>query len=81
MGKKYKVKLFTSTEKGKEFTDFYIDVDDIKGFYNPDKAQGFPKEKEAINIFHGGGISTILKEKHITDYLYENFVKECVESN
>ena len=79
MGKTYKVKLFTSTEKDNEFTDFYIDVDDIKGCYNPDKAKGFPKDEEAINIFHGGGISTLLNEKHIADYLFDRFVKNCIE--
>ena len=79
MGQTYKVKLFTSTEKGQEFTDFYIDVDDIKGCYKPDKAQGFPNDLDAINIFHGGGISTILNEKHIADYLFERFVRKCVE--
>jgi len=79
MGQSYKVKLFTSKEKDQEFTDFYIDVDDITGCYKPDKAQGFPDEQEAINIFHGGGISTILNEKHIADYLFERFVKNCVE--
>jgi hypothetical protein len=79
MGKSYKVKLFTSTEKGNEFTDFYVDADDIKGCYKPSKAQGFPDDMEAINIFHGGGISTILEEKHIGDYLYDRFVKNCVE--
>ena len=80
MNKTYKIQLFTSQEKGSEFTDLYIDIDSITGFYKANKAAGFPKDKEAINIFHDGGISTILDEKHIADALFEKFVKNCIEN-
>lgn len=80
MSKTYKVQLFTSEIKGEEFTDLYLDIDSITGCYKADKASGFPEEKEAINIFHDGGISTILDEKHIADALFEKFVKNCIEN-
>ena len=81
MGKTYKVQIYTDTTDNTQFKDFYIDVDSITGCYAPDEDPEFPREEGGINIFHEGGLTTILKEKHIGDYLYDRFVKDCVELN
>ena len=75
MGQTFKVKLLTGETPKDRWTDFYIIGESISGFYIPGKEEEF----DSINIFHDGGISTILQEKHITDYLLDRFVKKCIE--
>ena len=76
----YKVKVYTDGEDDSAFKDLYIKAESITGFYIPENGENFPKDKQAINIFHDGGISTILQEEHITSYLMDKFVAECVEN-
>lgn len=75
MGKIFKLKLLTDATKNDGFIDLYVKADTITGFYIPEKNA----EYDSINIFHDGGISTILQEKHITDYLNETFVQKSIE--
>ena len=77
----YKVKVFTDGENDdNKFMDLYIKAESITGFYIPESGESFPEDKEAINIFHDGGVSTIMQEEHITSYLMDAFVAECVEN-
>jgi len=72
----FKAKLHTDSED-EPFKDFYIKAESITGFYIPEDIEG--REEKGINIFHEGGLSTIMQEKHITDYLYKTFVKPSIE--
>lgn len=75
-----KLKLWT-TEDGKTFLkDVYISVENIIGFYIPEKAEEDQHiETEAINLFlYGMDMITVSQEKHIVDYLTERFVKPSI---
>jgi hypothetical protein len=72
----YKVQIETDSED-EPFKDFYLEVDCISGFYIPEDE---PDLEPCINIIHDGLISSIKQEKHITDYLYEKFIKTCIEN-
>ena len=62
-------------DKG-EWRDCYLDVSKVLGFFIPD-----PKEAgKAINIYFDGGVFTIKQEKHILDYLLENFVNKSIKN-
>ena len=71
----FKLKLLTDSVDNNGFKDLYVQADSITGFYIPEKK----KDYDCINIFHDGGISTILSEKHIQEYLTKNFVNNCIE--
>jgi hypothetical protein len=76
MGQTFKVKLLTNKTEDDGFTDLYIIGESISAFYIPEKKEDF----NSINIFHDGGISTILQEPHIEKYLMDRFVKKSIEA-
>jgi hypothetical protein len=75
MKQTFKVKMLTDSSQNDGFIDLYIEAESITGFYIPEKKADY----DAINIIHDGGISTLLTEPHIKDYLYERFVVNCVK--
>jgi hypothetical protein len=72
----YKVQIQTDSEDA-PFKDFYVKVESITGFYIPEEEDDL---EHCINIIHDGLLSSIKQEKHITDYLYEKFIKTCIEN-
>lgn len=75
MSKTIKLQLLTDSKDNNGFCDIYLTTASITGFYIPEKKEDY----EAINIVHDGGISTILSEKHVIDYLDDTFVVDCIK--
>lgn len=75
MSKTIKLQLLTDSNDNNGFCDIYLTTESITGFYIPEKKEDY----EAINIVHDGGISTILSEKHVIDYLFDTFVVDCIK--
>jgi len=74
----YKLQLYVYNTKEEvfEYRDFYCDVTTISGFYIPNVEED---NELTINIFIGSELINIKQEKHITDYLYNEFVNKAIE--
>tara|TARA_R110002167_G_scaffold331706_1_gene538364 strand:+ start:14715 stop:15137 length:423 start_codon:yes stop_codon:yes gene_type:complete len=80
----FKVKLWVSEDPDAEnpdatiFKDMFLDVNQITGFYIPDREPDNIDEDgrpiDGITLFAGGGVISVKSEEHIKDYLYDNFV-------
>ena len=62
------------------WNDFYLDVEQICGFYVVPEAEFIQNELVMpIVIYVNGENYTIKPEKHFQDYLMKRFVNKCVE--
>lgn len=73
----YKLQLYAVFDENRfEYIDFYCDVTKITGFYIPEVEDD---GELTINIFVGGELVNVKQEKHITDYLLNEFVNKAIE--
>ena len=72
----YKLKLWVIGADGEsKFTDFYLDVNRIEGFYMPEEEED---EGVGITILVNGYFSTIKQQAHIERFLVEKFLEPSV---
>lgn len=76
----YKLKIWLEVEEEGYWSDFYLDLSMIDGFYLPLEYDDEKEDDKGINLFINGQLITVKQEKHITDYLYENYI-EVAEEN
>jgi len=76
----YKLKGWTYNiaERSYKWTNLYLDVTQIFGWYIPEDDGGFDADA-SINIYVPGDVFTIKQEEHITKYLLETFVEKAIE--
>lgn len=73
----YKLQLYVYLDEEKfEYRDFYCDISKITGFYIPDTEED---DELSINLFFGSELINVKQEKHITDYLLNEFVNKAIE--
>lgn len=75
MSKTIKCQLLTDSKENNGFSDLFLKTVSITGFYIPEKKEDY----EAINIIHDGGISTILAERHVLDFIQTEFIDNCIK--
>ena len=77
----YKLQLYTTNALDEVvFKDFYFDVTKVSGFFIPEEEDDNNYTEDlTINILYEGDMITVKQEKHITDYLYQNFVKKSIK--
>lgn len=74
---KLKVLYYSDDSPESSLKDLYLNVESISGFYIIDKSSEDEHiEGDFVTLCHEGQWTTVLQQKHITDYLTENFVEK-----